>query len=408
MTQRRVLVLTQMYPRKGSPMRGIFIHRQVKELVRLGCEVKVVCPVPYVPDLSVARRLQRKYGKTPLRDCIDGIEVLYPRYFRLPGQHFHPLAAIAMSRGGVAHAVTQLVGSWRPHLLHAHTATPAGFAATRIAQRHDLPVVLHLRGSDINVYPYRDPWTMRLTRYALRRADSIIAVSSDLAEKATAIAQPRHPIETVYAGCDLDLFQRDEKAGAAARQRLGIPIDCTAFVYVGNLLREKGAFDLLSAFCRLVRRSERCAHVLFVGDGEQRQQLESDASTYNLQDRTHFVGAVEQGDIPTLLSASDVFVLPSWHEGLPNALIEAMSCGLPAVATAVGGIPEVIEDGISGILVPRQAEEELLNALEHLLSDPGARERMGQSAREAVKQRFSWPKNAQQTMGIYEKVLRER
>lgn len=405
MTRPKVLVLSHMYPRQNSPMRGVFIHHHVQHLISSGCESIVVSPVPYAPGLLATNERRRGYGRTPTQDVIDAVNIYYPRYLRPPGERFHAFSTVAMSIGGVDRAISALLRDWRPDLLHVHTATPAGYAGLRIGRRHGLPVVVSLRGSDINIYPFRDRWTMKLTRKVLSEADRVLAVSNELAVVASTIATPLKPIETVYTGCDLDEFSFDAEARTTIRQRLCIPVGSVVLAFVGNLLKEKGADELMAAFCTLVKRGMDELQIVIVGAGVHQKEMMAAAENGGTGDKAHFVEQVPHKEIPAWLSASDIVVLPSWHEGLPNAIVEAMACERPVVATRVGGIPEVVEDGVSGVLVDRRDVRALTEAIGELVSDATKRRTMGHAGRRIVEQRFSWQENAEKTIKVYEEVL---
>jgi len=389
-------------------MRGIFIHHHVRHLMALGCEPIVVSPTPYAPSIFATNERRRGYKVTPRDDILDGVQVMYPRYLRPPGRRCHAPSTLAMCVGGVDQTVRALVKQFRPALIHAHTATPAGYAGLRLGRKYGLPVVVNLRGSDINVYPFQDRWTFRLTAKVLANADRVLAVSEKLATVAESIATPRQSIETVHTGCDLEEFAFDATARTAIRQRLRIPVGSVVLAFVGNLRKEKGVDELMVAFRTLVKSGMDELQIVFVGTGVRQKELMVAAENSGVGDKAHFVGRVPHKEIPTWLSASDIVVLPSWREGLPNVIVEAMACERPVVATRVGGIPEVVEDGISGVLVDRSDVCALTEAIGGLITDATKRRAMGHAGRRIVAQRFSWQENAEKTIKIYEEVLSAR
>jgi len=401
----KVLVLSHMYPSRAAPTSGVFIHNHVRHLIALGCEVMVVSPIPYTPSVLATNQRRKVYRETPRQDVIDGVLVIYPRYLRPPGSLFHAPSALTMYAGVLA-CIGRIVKEFDPQLIHAHTATPDGYVGLLLSKKLGIPLVVSLRGSDVNVYPFRDRWTLGLTKKVLAKAHKVTAVSKALKETAEAIASPRAPIEVIYNGADVKQFTFDPEPRNSIRQKLGISADSVVLIFVGNVLREKGVEDLMQSFCTLARDFQEL-HLVVVGDGPALDGLVSKAEEVRVGNRVHFVGRRPHHEIPGWLSASDILVLPSWREGLPNVVLEAMACSRPVVATRVGGIPEAVQPGESGILVERGDVRALTEAIAQLICDPVKREAMGQAGRRIVEDRFTWEKNAKRTIALYHEVLNE-
>lgn len=143
--------------------------------------------------------------------------------------------------------------------------------------------------------------------------------------------------------------------------------------------------------------------VLMVGDGELRPQVEEYIGRHGLEERLRLLG--QRGDIPQILAASDIFVLSSDWEGLPYTIIEAMMSGLPVVATRVGGVPELVENEVTGFIVPPKNPQALAKGLQRLLDDPELRHRMGQLGREKALREFTLDRMLRETERVYEEVL---
>jgi len=406
MREIRVLVLSHMYPRNTHSVLGIFVQRQMRYLLREGCQVSVISPVPYAPPIFWNNPKWKGYRQSPLSDSIEGIPVFYPRYLRGPGKWFHGISSYTIYQG-VLEVVDSLVKKFRPHVLHAYTATPDGYTGLLLRKRYHLPVICTLLGSDINTYPSYRPLSLWLTENVISEADRLVAVSGALKSAAEAIARPKREIQVVYMGCDLGVFAYDERARSYIREQLKIASKDRVLLFLGSTLRTKGIFELLEAFTQLVTRYPDL-HLIFVGGGSDRLALAERVSETRLNRRVHLVGSPPHDSIPGWLSAADVFVLPSYSEGLPLTVLEAMACARPVVATRVGGIPEAVEDARSGILVDQRDVEALLKAIALLLDDEGKRESMGALGRRIVESKFTWEKNAEKTIKIYQAVLNER
>lgn len=399
----RILILTNMYPNERDLNCGIFIHSQTKHLLKAGGKVKVIFPVPYIPMIACIRHKWKHYANIPEKNTIEMVPVFYPRYLRFPGKWFHSLACFTQY-WGVKKTVKSIIKEFKPHVIHAHAATVAGYVGLILKKKYNLPLVCSLRGDDINKYPYYSRLTMSLTKKLLSKADQLLSVSNDLKVIANTIARPKREIRVVYNGCDLGNFTYSEKDRTNIRNKLGFSKKAKAIIFVGSIYKEKGIFELISAFIRLNLRYP-CLHLIIVGDGPKRLALNGIVSSNNLNEKVHLVGVKPYVEISKFLSASDIFVLPTYAEGLPNVVLEAMACNLPVVATRVGGIPEVIEEGKNGILINKKDINMLTEAIEYLLRNEGLAKKMGTYGHKLVETKFSWQQKAQEVMKIYEDVV---
>jgi glycosyltransferase involved in cell wall biosynthesis len=186
----------------------------------------------------------------------------------------------------------------------------------------------------------------------------------------------------------------------AVRRTLGVR-ELPVIVSVGRLASQKDPMTLLDAARRLAAGT-----VVLVGDGPLRPTAERYVRRHGLQDRVILAGM--RRDVASILAVSDVFVLASRWEGLPLAIIEAMMAGLPVVATRVGGVPELVEDGVTGVIVPPRDSEALAAALRRLLADPGLRSRMGRAGKERAFRDFTEDRMARETEKLYEELLAVR
>jgi glycosyltransferase involved in cell wall biosynthesis len=210
----------------------------------------------------------------------------------------------------------------------------------------------------------------------------------------------------LYNGIDLARFQPPSESPAMVRaeirRRLGIPADHLVVAAVGQLIAAKGFVHLVDA-AFLLRDRPRTTFVL-VGDGAERPALAEQIARLELGERVRLLG--KRDDVPEILRASDVFVCPSvWDEALGYVILEAMSAGLPAVASRVGGIPEVVAEGETGLLVPPRDPSVLAAAIGSLLDDPATRERLGRAGRRAVEERFSLARAVERTIALYGELV---
>jgi glycosyltransferase involved in cell wall biosynthesis len=233
--------------------------------------------------------------------------------------------------------VDAVLGAW---------AYPDGFASVVIAELLGVPAVIKLHGSDINVLS-QWPATRQRLKWALARARRIVAVSRPLAARAAELGARPDRIDVVPNGIDRDAFCPRDKA--EARRELGVAPDDQLVLYVGHVTEEKGAFDLVRAFAG--NAALRRAKLVLVGDGHGVSACQELARSTGVA--AQLVGAQPHAAIPTWLAACDLLCLPSWNEGMPNVVVEALASGRPVVASDVGGISELLRPGSGEVVTPR-------------------------------------------------------
>ncbi len=289
----------------------------------------------------------------------------------------------------------------RPSILHA-SLFHANIAARVLGRAAGVPVIITWRhGVEIG-------GTLResINRWTSRLDDKVVATCNLVRQIEVEHARvPPDKVTTIYNGIDMKDFPSNPGAAAIVRQTFDVQPDSLLIGTIGRLHRAKGLPDLLSAMVR-VQEYDPEARLLLVGGGELREELETQAETLGLSNAVIFAGI--RNNIPEILGALDLFVLPSLWEGLPLVLLEAMAAGLPVVATAVGGTPEVVVDGVTGLLVPPHDPQSLAQAIIRLLGDPDLRRRMGQAGRERVERHFTVERMVRETESLYEMLLREK
>jgi glycosyltransferase involved in cell wall biosynthesis len=295
-------------------------------------------------------------------------------------------------------ALRRLVRSSNIDVVHTHAPYVASAARTV------LPRSIPLVHTEHNLWSrYRWP-----TRYAnattYGRNDAVIAVSRSVA---TSIRPPRWidppPVEVIHHGADLAAVAIGEGARERARRRLALDASDVVVGTVANFTEKKDHATLLHATAALVPTHPRLRLVL-VGTGPLQGQLEALARELGVANRVVFTGI--RDDVLEILPAFDAFVLSSRYEGLPIALLEAMASGVPCVSTNVGGIPEVITDGVDGRLVPAGSPEALAEATAWMLAGTARRERFGTAARERA-QAFDLALATRRTQAVYLRCLRQ-
>lgn len=247
----------------------------------------------------------------------------------------------------------------------------------------------------------------QLDRLTSRRVS--LYISNSAAAKKLLVEREKIPEEKIIVipnGVDCQRFRPptpEEKA--ALRSRLGLPKTATIMVNVANLLPVKGHMYLLKAIASLPSKIKEKLALLLVGYGPLQESLKKEAALLNLYSVVRFLGRQESENVAKILRAADIFVLASLWEGLPNAVLEAMATGLPVVATATGGVPELIRDEKEGLLVPPKDPDALAAAVRRLVSDIQLRQTLGGNARVRAQKSFSLEEMTAQTEKIYLSLL---
>jgi len=339
---------------------------------------------------------------TPHVACLYNSDKAVAQEIRALGVPVTDLGMTAKWRWDAFWRLYRLLRRERPTILHSwmfHANVP-GRVIGRLA---GVPIIITSRRNVEIGGEMRE----RLLRWTAGLDDKVIAVC-ELARRAQierTHAAPQNVV-TVHNGLDVAEFGTlNPEARATTREAFGIPPTAPLVGSVGRLHPQKDFATLLKAMV-CVRDRLPDAHLLLVGDGDLKPELVSQARSLELAQTVTFAG--HRTDIPEILSAVDLLVLPSLWEGLPNALLEAMAAGLPVVATAVGGTPEVVVDGVTGFLVPPRDPQALADAILRLLRNPELRQRMGEAGRARVAAHFSIEQMVHKTEALYEQLLAEK
>jgi glycosyltransferase involved in cell wall biosynthesis len=297
-----------------------------------------------------------------------------------------------------------LLRRWEIDLLHTHLfhADLAGRPAAAIAQ---VPHLIHT----VHVAEKRwRPWQFAWAGLTAARCDRIVAVSRDVAEhhaRLSGLSADRY--EVISNGIDVAAYARDGAARKRLRQEWGVPDDGVLVAFVGRLDRQKGPDVLLRAWSHVHasnRAPQPALRLVLAGEGPQRSEIESQIAQLRIQDGVRMLGFVR--DVRAVLSAADLFVMPSRWEGFGLAAAEAMAAGLPVIATPVAGLREVVADGESGLLVDAEDAEALARSIEVLAYDPGRRGAMGRCGAQRAAEMFGIERNVAAHQRLYLEVAR--
>lgn len=340
----KILIITNLYKNRKEPGKAEYHTQQFKALSEIS-DIQIVSPIPY---------LKFSTKEVPLEDEVDGIKVYYPRYLVIP-KILRSLYWLFFYLGVIG-CVKRIKKGFDFDVILSMWAYPDGVASNIIGRIMGKPVVIGALGSDINLY-CKCTLRRKLIAKAMQECEKVIAVSSDLKGKIVAMGVDENKIDVLHNGIQKDIFKPMDRE--QCRNELGLPLGKKIILHVGNHAYIKGVDILIDAAKGL--SDEYC--VVMVGDGDLSLELKETVKDGHYKADVIFLGRQSHDEIPKWINAADVFCLPSRNEGYPNVLLESLACGIPVVATKVGGIPEIIVNDSLGILVDPDDKDLLKDAL---------------------------------------------
>ena len=284
-----------------------------------------------------------------------------------------------------------------PDIVHNFllTASLYGRFASMLAR---VPIVV---GTEVNIYQHKRPLHAMAERWLMRWTDTVVASAGAVRDfYVDQVKADPSKVEVIYNAVDWAQLQttmtREE-----TRAAMGIPVDARLAGIIARLTEQKAHRVLFDALAEMPELSS--VHLMVVGDGELCDQLKQRVESLGLSPRVHFTGA--RRDLGNVLAAIDVFLMPSLWEGLPLSLVLAMGAGLPVIATSVAGIPEVVQDGVTGWLVKPGDVKGLGAAMARVLGDDTERARLGQAAQAFVRPRFGVDGYVNAITALYDRLL---
>ncbi len=381
----RILAVVPNFPTNAKPdFVAVFFLRRLQAVAKRGHDVRVVRILPFAPPIG---RKWERYRSFPDDEVVEGIRVQTIRAIfppRLIGMETIPAQVHAR--------LARVVEQFRPDVVHASFAIPCG----QVAVRQDVPVVVSAHGIDAYDWPFRRPGLRAAAKEALLKASRLCAVSGFLAMKMREIVD--RDVEVIWNGAEERLFYpRDPME---ARQALALPQDRFIVAYAGNLLRAKGLFELIEAAQRM--RAVRPL-ICLAGTGADEEPLRRLALEKGIDAR--FLGRLSHENVALTMSAADVVTLPSHREGLPNVVCEAMLSERAVVVSNAGGIPEIVENGVTGLVASIGESEALARALDRLAANETYRRNIAAAARAFARTHLTWSAAAQKYEALYEAAV---
>lgn len=369
----KIIWLTTQFPNGSVNKNGMFIYRTLNELsflysiIVINLYPKIIPLIPATKKIKYFKKIisawYERYPKNPIPPPNTKFKVHYFKYYRLPRHFFHFIEGW-FSYLSVKEKINDIL--FGKTILHATWLFPEGDLANIIYKKHKIPFVVTLMGSDVHFLKVKSKKWQK-TKEIIKNAAFITSVSTqlyiDLEKKGIEIPEEKkHLTHTIY---EFDKFKILNKKEIRTELNLS-GLDKIIF-YAGTLRDIKNVDLLITAFAKLLQIDTQYRSnlkLLIAGKGEEEGKLKSLVNTLNIGDKVKFVGGLSGEEIVKYYNAADVFCLPSKNEGLPNVIVEALLCGTPVVASSVGEIPHIIQNGQNGYLTIPNSIDDLKEVLQ--------------------------------------------
>ena len=366
--KRSLVIITNLFPLPWEPNRATFNRQQFAQLDD-EFDKSIIVPVAFPEWFSHRKEIKQTEN------------LRYVPYFYLPkvGRRFY---SVFMFLSILMHS-----GWWlftkNPKVILASWAFPEAVAASWLSKLFRCRFFFKVHGSDINLHG-KIPSRAKQIVQASKNAQGILSVSQALADEMISMGIERKKISVIYNGVDHQKFGVETKA----------PLNGDYLLYVGNLKHDKGVVELIKGFAKICNNYPTL-NLVYAGSGIEKERLGQLSKALNIADKVQLLGSVEHHKLPALITHAKALVLPSYNEGVPNVVLEAMACGTPVLATNVGGIPEVVDEKTCGRLIKPRCEIAVENGLNDILNQPWNKEQI-----KAHSKKFTWENNKRQLIEL--------
>ena len=373
----KVLILNSEYPPIGGGA-GTATANLARFMASKGVEIKIVTA---------------RYGNLPVLEKNNGFEIIRVPSRRDRADRTGPMEQISFIFISAWYCLTHF-HQWKPNVVWAFFGFPSGMTALFLKILYGIPYIISLRGGDVPGFrPYDfnkfhrigGPFIKIVWNYS-----SGLVANSDGLRKLALKFHERIPIDVIPNGIDLDFFKPNVRDGKIPQ-----------LLFTGRVVYQKGLDLLVEALSKLI---DLPWELSIIGDGSYKEHLQQRIEMLGLTSRIRFHGWCNKEELLPILAQSHIFVNPSRHEGMPNAVLEAMACGLPVIATRIAGNEDLVKDGENGLLIGNENVIELQNALRILLNDKQLRQKMGKNSRVIVESKFSWYHSGEEYLALLQKI----
>ena len=393
-----VLFLTQAYPDHPGAYRGIFIKNLAERLALKKYPVIVITP---------------RIGSEALRheksDRVEVFRFFFPSDKPLIAYRGIPIFRMIVYMTTCLFRSIIVMKQKGCRLIHVHWIHPNGAIGVLLKALFRVPLVVHARGSDFHTFAERNRFFTLLTRFVLKHSDWIFCTSEDIKRGIIKVFLDLEAKNISVAYNDVDASQFSPISVKEARRKLNIRENDLCFLFVGNLVREKGVLELLEVITELIKRKEADNFFLhYIGTGPLYDKLRELIKNNGFTERINVHGAVPPSQIPLWMNASDLLILPSEKEGMPNVVLEALSCGIPVLSTNVGDVAKFIRNKENGYLIKASGiKKSLSDHLEYLIDNPSVLKNMKDELRKRILQSNGFPNWRDEIVRVYDRLLKK-
>ena len=395
----KILIISHMYPSTFNNVFGIFVHEQTKALIKKGLDIKVISPVPWTPfPVNIINDKWKRYSRIPEYKIWEGVSVCYPRHITFPKALFFESSGERLYKG-IKTLVKKIYKDFKFDLIHAHVALPDGYASMKLSKEYNVPFVVTIHGQDLQQTIFKNRRCKENILNVVHLANKIILVSYKLKKIIKKCYDYKNKkFMVIPNGVDIDyiLNSRIKKYNDEKN---------TIILSVSNLVKIKGIDLNLKAFRMLIEKYPNLRY-LIIGDGPEKKNLEMLSKELEIIEKVEFLGRLSHKDVLKYMSDADIFSLPSWNEAFGVVYIEAMAHGKTVIGCRGEGIEDFVVDGETGLLVIPKDVDSLTQAMDFLLSNPDKAKAIGERARKFVLENYTWEKNAEKTIIVYQEVLK--
>lgn len=391
----KVLFISSGYPSKNRPNQNIFTHRSIYHLAK-ELDTKVIHFKTWVPGRKIIER--REW---------EGIDIITLACPQIPGGSDFHINSILLYLFGGLFINEELQNA---DIVHSTDFYPSGYVASNWAKKFKKTHTSHIIGSDLNLFLI--PKLERVRTDWIQRIKGIICNSFDLSNKIKGYFPDQKNIEVIYRGVDCNVFNPIGEMKGPQKE-----LPPVRFLYLGGFhtwdSKKTGYFNLKGGHILLdtwekIEKYIQPSNLLISGPGVNLEKLEIWRKKLSYPDSVHFLKVIKPEDVPSIIRASDVVIIPSLSEGLPNVAKEAQACGKPVLGSDAGGIPESIIHKKTGYIVPKGSIDELAKGIEWFFCNQDEIKIMGLRGRERMKTDFSWDLFTHKMLDFFDKVNRNK
>ncbi|MBA2868484.1 glycosyltransferase [Methanococcus maripaludis] len=344
--EKTLLILTPCYPGNDKKFVGDpFVKYPINEMKRFFKEIIVISPQPYFPSiLSKFKFFRNRFTDSNVFQdyYYENVNVFYPKFFTLPITHFR------IRNGDYCYKAAKRIikkNNLNFDLVHAHFTWPCGYVAVKLKEDYKKKVVLTGHGFDVYELPFRNKfWNKKITDI-LKKVDKIITVSESNKKYLKVLGFNSIVLPNGFTPKKFKFFKNKN----GLKSELNIPLNKKIILHVGNLVKVKNQLNLINATNELQKK--RKDFILYlIGGGPDEEKIITKIKELRLEDHVKVLGSKPHDEIPLWMNVADLFVLPSYSEGNPTVMFEALGCGLPYIGTNVGGVSEIITSEEYGLI----------------------------------------------------------